>query len=186
MRTIRKFLLLVIPLLAGALMLQGTPAQAAAGGGVVTGTVNTSGGVPLTPGSLTSGTFTFNATVISGTLTVTQSGTNATFAGAVSVVASGSATDTSAGGTGSVTSLTGTAPGLTVSESAALNSTFVRTGSLVLVGLWLTATVTTPTTTTTASGLVYVEVVANFVPTGFNAALTHAHTAAFAGVWAAS
>jgi len=154
------------------------PASAATyAGGEVTGTVAVSPGTPLdatTPCGPT--TYTFSSTNITGVF-ATVSGASATTAtGSVAVTASGgSACESSATASGSVTinscagggtvlaSTTASDIGKPAALTCAGSGVFVRVGAAVAVQLTLTICVTTPSGTTCATARVVVA--AAFVPT---------------------
>lgn len=219
----RKLRMLLTMLATLVIVSGGTPAPAAdaAGSGEVLGSVTTSPGVPLTPTTTPTcgptpvvgkpfvaipapnGAFSFLPTNITGAITATDN-TNpqntVTFAGPVTVTASGSACDTAAFGVGRVGALSGSgstsAGGVTTSITVALNNnnngstlasnppnTFVRVGGTVEVWLKLNAALrlTVNGTTRTVSATLCVKVTAEFVPTATNG--THVTGAIFTGTW---
>lgn len=188
---LRKLRVLLIPVLAAAVALAGSsPATAGGTGnglaaGVVNGTVNTGpGGVSTTdPLAQNENNFTFDSTTLAGGITVTNGTSAATYVGEIEVAAGGKATDSTALGTGLVTSLSGSGTSVTGSITVSLGSpttacdnTFVRVGTEVVVILKVTATVTTTVdgVTVTVTGLICVSVVATFASTTTSGNITQA------------
>ncbi|HVF73650.1 MAG TPA: hypothetical protein VM938_01270 [Acidimicrobiales bacterium] len=187
---IRKLRLLAVPVAAAVMMLSGMSPADAAGSGAVTGTVNSSPGVPLAPLVTTTSNVSFSSTAILGTIEVGV----CVYAGTINVTASATATDTNAYGSGPITALNGSGTTGPVSITVALaaptlvvatlptvgnvgENTFVRVGTHVGVVLGLRVTITGPTGSCTARVTAVVE--AEFIPTTTNG--THITGALFVG-----
>jgi len=173
----------LLPAAAAVAVLAGGPASASSGGaGTVAGAVtitSPSSGIPLsTPAAIA---YTFNSTVITGTMAC-SSGPGA-YTGTINVTASGSGFGDQVQDAGSVggTISTGTAaiPGSTVNGN--ISGTYTRVGSNVLVQLGGNATITSPAGN--CSGPLSVTVVAEFVPDAFAPGTTNPNHAQFVGTF---
>lgn len=145
------------------------PAEAvtASGGGVFSGAVNFSPGIPTDPTAPpNNNAFSFSSTTTNGTFVITDGTTTATYTGAVDVSAAGFGTETAAVGTGNFTSLSAGGSSVTGSLTASLaapqepgDNTYIRVGVTVIIILRLNVVITATVAgiTITVVGLVTVR-----------------------------